>query len=183
MISTEMIVLTKQPYRESALLLNGFSPDFGKTSLVAHGAMKLSEKNFPEADLFRELSVEFNEERPGDLFSARRMELIASYDGVALGKRNPESFTQRNYRGVVRQRPQGSRENNPLGRDFPEIRLYRKFRTVQAEFSRARQPAAGRHEIRHDASLDDGTERKRKPVSRRFRSKALPFASRAPISH
>ena len=25
MISTEMIVLTKQPYRESALLLNGFS--------------------------------------------------------------------------------------------------------------------------------------------------------------
>ena len=83
MISTEMIVLTKQPYRESALLLNGFSPDFGKTSLVAHGAMKLSEKNFPEADLVRELSVEFNEDKPGDLFSARRMELIAAYDAVA----------------------------------------------------------------------------------------------------
>ena len=60
MISTEMIVLTKQPYRETSLLLNGFSPDFGKTSLVAQGAMKLSNKSFPEADLFRELSVEFN---------------------------------------------------------------------------------------------------------------------------
>ena len=83
MISTEMIVLTKQPYRETSLLLNGFSPDFGKTSLVAQGAMKLSNKSFPEADLFRELSVEFNEDKPGDLLTVRRMELIASYDAVA----------------------------------------------------------------------------------------------------
>jgi recombinational DNA repair protein (RecF pathway) len=83
MISTEMIVLTKQPYRETSLLLNGFSPDFGRTSLVAQGAMKLSNKSFPEADLFRELSVEFNEDKPGDLFTVRRMELIASYDAVA----------------------------------------------------------------------------------------------------
>ena len=83
MISTEFIVLTKQPYRETSLLLNGFSPDFGRTALVAQGAMKISEKNVPEADLYRELSVEFNEDKPGDLFTVRRMELITAFDGVA----------------------------------------------------------------------------------------------------
>ena len=83
MISTEMIVLAKQPYRETSLLLSGFSPDFGKTNLVAQGAARITEKKFPEADLYRELSVEFNEDKPGDLFTARRVELIRAYDGIS----------------------------------------------------------------------------------------------------
>ena len=42
MISTQMIVLAKQPYRENALLLSGISPDYGKLNLVANGAQQLS---------------------------------------------------------------------------------------------------------------------------------------------
>ena len=83
MIATEIIVLSKQAYRETSLLLGGISPDFGKTSLVAQGALKISGRKFPEVDLFRELSVEFNEEKPGDLFTVRRMELIGTFDAVS----------------------------------------------------------------------------------------------------
>ena len=83
MIATQMIVLSKQPYRESALLLSGISPDYGRLNLVAHGAQALSEKKFPAADLFRELDVEFNEEGASDLFTARKVELTASFDALA----------------------------------------------------------------------------------------------------
>ncbi len=83
MVSTQIIVLSKQPYRESALLLAGLSPDFGKLSLVAHGAQKLSAKNFPAADLFRELDVEFDNTIAGDLFTAKQMELSFAFDNIA----------------------------------------------------------------------------------------------------
>ncbi len=89
MTSTQMIVLAKQPYKESALLLSGLSPDYGRLNLVANGAQKLSEKKFPAADLFRELDVEFNEEGASDLFTARQLELTASFDALAD---NPKHF-------------------------------------------------------------------------------------------
>ncbi|UKI33313.1 MAG: recombination protein O N-terminal domain-containing protein [Lentisphaeria bacterium] len=60
-VSTQLIVLSKQSYRESSLLLAGLSPDCGRLSLVANGAQKLSAKNFPAVDLFRELEVEFDD--------------------------------------------------------------------------------------------------------------------------
>lgn len=83
MISTQMIVLAKQPYRENALLLSGLSPDYGKLNLVANGAQQLSEKKFPAADLFRELDVEFNEEGASDLFTAKQLELATAFDALA----------------------------------------------------------------------------------------------------
>ena len=83
MISTQIIVLAKQPYRENALLLSGLSPDYGKLNLVANGAQQLSEKKFPAADLFRELDVEFNEEGASDLFTAKQLELATAFDALA----------------------------------------------------------------------------------------------------
>ncbi len=83
MIATQMIVLAKQPYKESALLLSGLSPDYGRLNLVAHGAQKLSEKKFPAADLFRELDVEFEETGSGDLFTAKSIELATPFDALA----------------------------------------------------------------------------------------------------
>lgn len=83
MIATQMIVLAKQPYKETSLLLSGLSPDYGRLNLVANGAQKLSEKKFPAADLFRELDVEFNEEGASDLFTARQLELTATFDALA----------------------------------------------------------------------------------------------------
>lgn len=83
MVSTQIIVLSKQPYKESALLLAGLSPDFGKLNLVAHGAQKLSAKEFPAADLFRELDVEFDDQGKSDLFTAKNLELTESFDTLA----------------------------------------------------------------------------------------------------
>ncbi len=89
MTLTQLIVLSKQPYRESALLLSGLSPDCGKLSLVAHGAQKLSEKSYPVADLYRELDVEFEDKGAGDLFTAKRLELSFNFDRIA---EDPRAF-------------------------------------------------------------------------------------------
>lgn len=83
LVSTQMIVLSKQPYRESALLLSGISPDCGKLSLVAHGAQKLSGAGLPVADLFRELDLEFDDAGGSELRTAKRMELICGFDALA----------------------------------------------------------------------------------------------------
>lgn len=89
-ISTQFIVLDKRPYRESALLCSGLGPDCGKASFVMHGGQKLSDKNFPAADLFRELELEY-EDKGGnqELFTAKNVEIIAAFDGVA---ENPRHF-------------------------------------------------------------------------------------------
>ena len=83
LVSTQMIVLSKQPYRESALLLSGISPDCGKLSLVAHGAQKLSGAGLPVADLFRELDLEFDDAGGSELRTAKRMELTCGFDALA----------------------------------------------------------------------------------------------------
>lgn len=84
MISTsQLIVLAKSPYRESALLLNGISPDYGRLSLVLHGAQKSSDGKLPAADLYRELDVEFKEEEKSSLYTATTVEVIAAFDAIA----------------------------------------------------------------------------------------------------
>ncbi len=80
---TCMIVLSRQPYRETALLLGGFSPDFGRLNLVAHGAQSAKNGTPPAADLYRELEVEFEEKGEGDLFTARSLELLTPFDALA----------------------------------------------------------------------------------------------------
>ena len=82
-VSTQLLVLEKRPYRESALLVRGASPDCGKVSFVIHGAQKIGEKSFPVADLYRELNIEYKDDIPGDLHTADRVELLSDFSGVA----------------------------------------------------------------------------------------------------
>jgi len=81
--SSQLIVLAKSPYRESALLLNGISPDYGRLSLVLHGALRASDGRMPEADIYRELEVEFKEEEKSTLYTAISVEVLAAFDAVA----------------------------------------------------------------------------------------------------
>lgn len=90
MTSGQFIILDKRPYKESALLLGCFSPDYGKMNFVLHGAQKLSAETFPAVDLFREVEIEFNDTAAsGDLYTARSAELLTAFDAVA---NNPLNF-------------------------------------------------------------------------------------------
>ena len=85
----QFIVLDKRPYRESALICSGISPDYGRISFVIHGAQKLSEKSFPKADLFRELELEFNDDgKSKELYTAKNLEVLTSFDDIANDPRN-----------------------------------------------------------------------------------------------
>ena len=42
-VTTQFLVLEKRPYRESALIIRGVSPDCGRASFVVHGAQKIGE--------------------------------------------------------------------------------------------------------------------------------------------
>ena len=83
LISSQFIVLDKRPYRESALITTGISPDYGRMSFVIHGAQKISEKSTPVVDLYRELNIEFKDDVPGDLHNGDRVELLNDFSGVA----------------------------------------------------------------------------------------------------
>ena len=54
------IILDKRPYREAGLLLRGISPDYGRISFILHGGQSFS-KSSPEADIFREVEIEFED--------------------------------------------------------------------------------------------------------------------------
>jgi len=83
---TSFIVLDKQPYRETALLLRGISPDCGRVAFVLHGGQSGSR---PTADLFRELEVEFDDSRGnGEMFTVRKAETLQDFSPVAEHPRN-----------------------------------------------------------------------------------------------
>ena len=82
-VTTQLLVLEKRPYRESALIARGISPDYGRMSFVIHGAQKISEKSTPVVDLYRELNIEFKDDVPGDLHNGDRVELLNDFSGVA----------------------------------------------------------------------------------------------------
>ena len=86
---TQYIVLAKKPYRESALLLSGVSPDAGRLDLVAHGARKTDAKHMPEIDLFRELEVEYDDRGSGDLHPLRECVTVNDFSALAD---NPRHF-------------------------------------------------------------------------------------------
>ncbi len=83
MLSTQYMVLARHPYRESALLLSGISPDCGKLDLVAHGAQKVSGRDFPVVDLFRVLAVEYDRSEKSELGTLRRAELEEDFSALA----------------------------------------------------------------------------------------------------
>ena len=82
-VTTQLLVLEKQPYRESALIVRGITPDYGRGSFVIHGAQKIGEKATPAVDIFRELNLEFKDDIPGDLHTANRVELLNDFSAVA----------------------------------------------------------------------------------------------------
>lgn len=87
-ISGPFIVLEKRPYREAALLLRGVSPDYGKVSFVLHGGQSLS-KSAPQADIFREVEIEFEDDGSGrELFTARKVETVLDLSSIADNSRN-----------------------------------------------------------------------------------------------
>ncbi|MBE6388022.1 MAG: hypothetical protein E7045_08190 [Lentisphaerae bacterium] len=84
MTSTQIIILDKRPYKESALLVSGISPDCGKLSLVIDRAQSINSKGeFSGVDLFREFDVSFNDEVNGTLFTARSVELTGVFDALS----------------------------------------------------------------------------------------------------
>ena len=85
---TQIIVLRKQPYQERGLLFSGISPDFGKLTLIAGNARKISEKDFPVIDLFRELQLEFEPSANSEIHKATSCELLTSFDALAEKARN-----------------------------------------------------------------------------------------------
>lgn len=87
-ISAPFIILEKKPYREAGLLLRGLSPDYGRISLIMHGGQSFS-KSAPQADIFREVEVEFEDDGKGrDIFTARRLETMQDFSAIAENPRN-----------------------------------------------------------------------------------------------
>lgn len=78
MIQTEFLILRKTPYQESSLVVAGLSPDQGQIHFLVRGARRLGARSFPMVDLFRVLSVEFNQRGTG-LQSWRSPELRSDY--------------------------------------------------------------------------------------------------------
>ena len=79
LIQTQFLVLEKRPYRESAYLLYGLSPDCGRLSLVAHGG----QKSDAGIDVFREFDLEFSESRDSSLHTAKNLELLQDFSLVS----------------------------------------------------------------------------------------------------
>ena len=87
--TTNVIVLRKLPYQESSLILGTLSAEYGKLDFIAKGARKLSKKQFPAFDLFREVQVTFRDTGKDGLHTATNVELINSNDALA---NIPENF-------------------------------------------------------------------------------------------
>ena len=89
MISTQLIILDKHPYRETALLASGISPDCGKLSLVINKAQRVSGKGeFSGVDIYREFDVNFSGGENSTLFTANSVELTGAFDGISDNIRN-----------------------------------------------------------------------------------------------
>lgn len=82
-VSTQLIVLAKHPYRESAWIASGLSPDYGRFSVVVHGGQAESKEHPPAVDLFRELEIEFRESDKSPLQTADRAEVLTAFDAIA----------------------------------------------------------------------------------------------------
>ena len=82
-VTSQLIVLSKTPYRESSLLLNGVSPDMGRQSVLLHGGAKTAAGAAPAADLYRELEIKFNDEVKSTLYTALECEVTGTFDAIA----------------------------------------------------------------------------------------------------
>ena len=82
LLTTRFLVLRRTPYSESSLVLAGLSPEAGQLHFMARGIRKLGKKQFPLADLFDVVTVQYGPSR-GSLHTWKSAEAAASYRGVA----------------------------------------------------------------------------------------------------
>ncbi len=78
LLTTELLILRKSPYRETSLIIAGVTPENGRLDLVVKGELAFSKKKFPVADLFREIQVEYAVSPQSTLHNLRQAEIIAS---------------------------------------------------------------------------------------------------------
>ncbi|WP_176012620.1 DNA repair protein RecO [Victivallis sp. Marseille-Q1083] len=83
METAQLIVLKKNVYQDSALIVHGLSPDYGRLELLVYGAKQIGPRKFPVVDLFRELNATFKKAPEGKLRVAAEMELLANFDAIA----------------------------------------------------------------------------------------------------
>ena len=81
-METDCVILSKQPYQESALLVRAFSPDCGRMDLIAHGARKVTETQFPVIDLFQMLSIEYKESEKSSLGNLSHAEIRQDFSAI-----------------------------------------------------------------------------------------------------
>ena len=89
LLRTDYIILRKVPFQESSLVVSGLSPDYGRLDFLLKGARGSGAKKFPYAGLFRELSVEFQENRGGGLLYMKSQEPKSNFDAIA---NRPENY-------------------------------------------------------------------------------------------
>lgn len=80
--STPFLVLRKTPFGETSLVLAGISPELGQAHFLARGVCRTGRKQFPVADLFRCLTVQYRVGK-GDLLTWCGAELEQDFGGVA----------------------------------------------------------------------------------------------------
>ena len=84
LVRTDYIILRKVPFQESSLVVSGLSPDCGRLDFLLKGARGSGAKKFPYAGLFRELAVEFRENRTGGgLLYLKSHEPKNNFDAIA----------------------------------------------------------------------------------------------------
>lgn len=84
LLKTRYTILRKVPYQESSLVVSGLSPDYGRLDFLLKGARASGGKKFPYAGLFRELQVEFQDNRSGSgLLYMKTHEPVTGFDAVA----------------------------------------------------------------------------------------------------
>lgn len=81
---TNYIILRKTPFQDSSLIVAGISPDYGRLDFLLKGARSIGSKKFPNAELFREFSIEFRESKSrSGFFSMQSSDPIAFHDMIA----------------------------------------------------------------------------------------------------
>ena len=89
-ISTRIIVLKKTAYQESSLIVSSISAEYGRLDFLVKGARRITQKEQPIVDIFRELDVKFRESS-SDLNSPQSLDLVEENDKIAL---NPDVFIE-----------------------------------------------------------------------------------------
>ena len=81
-LSTRLLILRKTPYSDTSLVVAGVSPEAGQLHFLVRGARRIGKRQFPLADLFRELAIQYRPGR-GDLYSWHSAELVEDFSAVA----------------------------------------------------------------------------------------------------